>query len=453
MTGSEALPNKTRSVADAAQESSKLPRRAAQLAAKSWIAPAAATCLLLALLVRVALLTSTYTVHVIGIDSAGPYEAAGLVGAGSGSIYSVFDFVYLPTTPLLLLPLVHASPELVTGLIAGMSAAAIAIAAVVLGAVADRQHRAWGIALGALVGLIALRSQLVLETLLIGNFDAILAAFAAVVAVAWLRGRWNLGLAVLFVSLAIKPALVPLLLLPLLARRWRALAVGVGATLAVVAVSAILTPGGQHVLSLPGFLLRGSTIRNTPFNISYTSQAAVYGHPLLGTLARIALILVAIPEVVRFARANPATQTLTAPALSVLVLTTTFLAGGLGENHFLLLVLSGLLVAAQAGGAGRYLLLAGFALGLRPRSGPGSLHVSNLSFVAALTLIALGAALCHRRLHRRAEPDVLQTGAAKGSRRRVLSEAQGAWRGSDDVTVTGSQQRRSPRRRTAPRTS
>ncbi|MGI5528431.1 glycosyltransferase 87 family protein [Streptomyces syringium] len=113
------------------------------------------------------------------------------------------------------------------------------------------------------------------------------------------RGRWGAAGVVVGAALALKPILLPLLLLFVLARRWRALAwaVGVPAVVSLGAAWAMPRPGLFFTRTLP-FLLHGQDAYARPYDAAWPSVLPRLGIPpslasLLAVGAAVAVLAVA----------------------------------------------------------------------------------------------------------------------------------------------------------------
>jgi arabinofuranan 3-O-arabinosyltransferase len=124
-------------------------------------------------------------------------------------------------------------------------------------------------AAGGIALLLLAEMPAVKLTLALANVNGLVLLCEAVALLAMLRGRWSLAGVALGLSFAIKPIVVPLLLFPLLARRWRSLGLAIGVplvlSLAALAVNSHVTGFFDHALP---FLLKGNDPRLQPHNAS-----------------------------------------------------------------------------------------------------------------------------------------------------------------------------------------
>ncbi|WP_433200486.1 glycosyltransferase family 87 protein [Dactylosporangium sp. CS-047395] len=130
----------------------------------------------------------------------------------------------------------------------------------------------------------------------LGNWTAPVAASMAVALLLMGRGRWVAAGVVIGVSIAVKPMLVPIGLVFLLARQWRGLAVAAGVPVAVCAIVAPLLPepGLFFTRTLP-FLLGGQDEFARPYDSSLPAmlpRIGIDGAPL--AVVRIAVLAVAL---------------------------------------------------------------------------------------------------------------------------------------------------------------
>ncbi|MEH6379833.1 glycosyltransferase 87 family protein, partial [Streptomyces sp. KLMMK] len=189
-----------------------------------------------------------------GMDNAVVVRAARALLDG-GSPYADKRFLYLPGAVF------AAVPETVFGNEALARAVPVVTALLVLAGVV-LALRIFGVRADSRLAAGVVAALGVFEpfhgVVYLGNWTALSAvAFPAALLLAR-HGRWCAAGAVVGAAMALKPMLVPLLLLFVLARRWRALAwaVGVPAAVSLAAALAMPRPGLFFTRTLP-FLLRG----------------------------------------------------------------------------------------------------------------------------------------------------------------------------------------------------
>ncbi|WP_190133248.1 glycosyltransferase family 87 protein [Streptomyces mashuensis] len=212
----------------------------------------------------------------IGLDNAVVVRAARTLLEG-GSPYADRRFLYLPGAVFAALPqaglpervLFYAVP-LATGAFVGAGAL------LALGLFEVRRDSR----LAALL-LVGLAFFLPFQSLVfLGNWTVVaIVAFPAALLLAR-RGRWSGAGAVVGGSIALKPMLVPVLLLFVLARRWRALgwAVALAAVLSLAAAVAMPHPELFLTRTLP-FLLHGQDAYARPYDASWPAVLPRLGVP------------------------------------------------------------------------------------------------------------------------------------------------------------------------------
>lgn len=166
------------------------------------------------------------------------------------------------------------------------------------------------------------------------------------------RTRWLAAGAVVGAALAIKPMLVPVLLLFVFARRWRALAVAVGVPVAASALAALVMPrpGMFFTRTLP-FLLQGQDAFARPYDASVGMILARLGVPEVlaygvGALAAAAGLGCAW---VRWRRGPGGPRRLVETAAMLML--AAFLVSRPSFDHYLLVVLPLLLASVAAAGS------------------------------------------------------------------------------------------------------
>ncbi|MFF4793420.1 glycosyltransferase family 87 protein [Streptomyces sp. NPDC001276] len=159
------------------------------------------------------------------------------------------------------------------------------------------------------------------------------------------RGRWDLAGLVLGLSVAVKPLLLPVVVLLVLARRWRALAWMVAVPLALSLGAALIMPdpGGFFTRTLP-FLLKGGDGLMRPFDSSLPAVLPRLGLPpvpaeVLALAAAAAGVLCAR---LRWRRADPGPARLADTA--ALLMLASYLVSRPSYDHYLVVVVP-LLVA------------------------------------------------------------------------------------------------------------
>ena len=249
-----------------------------------------------------------------------------------GAPYSVKAFVYPPSSLLLLRPLAPLTHHqlVVGGLVATevIGTLCVMLTAVAIGA------RWWGPTAAVSVLLLsltgAMRGEMPLENLSILGFLALALFFLFV-----LRGHWIAAAVVIGLSLSIKPLLLTVLIVFLLARKWKALGVARRDPGRAERVGlAILPAPGQIFSKLPSLFNR--TGSGVVYNSAWVDVARTLGLPegvtILLRVATVVMVLVAMWL---------AWTRMTDPRLRIITSTSVllmgaFLAGTFSEYHFML---------------------------------------------------------------------------------------------------------------------
>jgi hypothetical protein len=267
-----------------------------------------------------------------GMDYLPLRHAAEALLAGR-SVFGDPLFVYPPTAALMLLPAALGTPAggFVGWVLAGVAALLLAAGLIARQAPRPRRVAVFAIAtMGLLGGVIAVRS------VFLGNLSELLVPVAVGVLLSFHRGRWVLGCALLAASLLVKPLLAPLVLVPLLHRRWRPLLVTMVPGGALALLSMLVVPGGRNFPAVLRYCLTGTNLHGTNAvnNLSLRGWAEGRHAPHLLGVAAAAVVLVMIVALVgRRVRAGEKSSPIW---LGAVLLLGTFLAGGISEVHFLL---------------------------------------------------------------------------------------------------------------------
>ena len=191
-------------------------------------------------------------------------------------------------------------------------------------------------------------SESVTETLRLGNLNnSLLLALGAGFLLAELRGRVVLAGVLLGISLALKPVLVLLLLLPLLRRGWRtvAWAISIPVALNVLGLALVPVPSDFFDVTVPNLLHA-----REQYNHSLWAFGAYLGAPGWSVLAaRVLVLVLAGMAVWRLRSLEDAVLRLTT-SYGVLVLAT-FLVSSLSQAYYSVILLPLLLTVVRAGSA------------------------------------------------------------------------------------------------------
>jgi len=269
----------------------------------------------------------------VGIDYLPVRNAAQALLHGD-SVFTDPLFVYPPTAALLLAPTAFGSltAGFVGWVLAGIAALVLTAWLVTREAPPARRLAVFGVAImGLLGGVIAARS------LFLGNLSELLAPVAVGALIAFRRGRWVLGCALLAASLLVKPLLAPLVLVPVLHRQWAPLVRTMVPGGALLLLAMALVPGGATFPGVLRYCLAGTNLHGTNAinNLSLRGWAEGQHAPhALGAAAAAVTLLAVLVLVGRRVRNGDRPSPIW---LGAVLLFGTFLAGGISEVHFLLI--------------------------------------------------------------------------------------------------------------------
>ncbi len=220
-----------------------------------------------------------------GIDNEVVVRAARTLMEG-GSPYADKRFLYLPGAVFAAVPQTFFSERVLFYAVPVVTGALVAVGAVLALWIFDvRVDSRLAVALAFGIALFLPFHSLVF----LGNWTAAsVVAFPAALLLAR-HGKWTSAGAVVGAAVAMKPMLVPVLLVFVLARRWRALAwaVVIPAAVSLVAASAMPRPVLFFTRTLP-FLLHGQDAYARPYDASWSTVL-----PRLGVPHAVALALAA----------------------------------------------------------------------------------------------------------------------------------------------------------------
>ncbi|MFD5413215.1 DUF2029 domain-containing protein [Streptomyces nojiriensis] len=363
-----------------------------QPAARSW------QVVSLAVLLGVAVSTSLRANW--GSDNAFVVKAAETLLAG-GSPYEDKRFLYLPSAVLMAVPEALLPREVLRWVLPlGMSGLLGAgwLAALRIFAVPLRSRLAVG---GFAVFALAYKPYV--NLVLIGNWTAISAAALPVALLLAQRRSWGSAGLVVGLAIACKPMLVPLGLLFLVARRWRALAAAVLVPLGFSLAGALVMPSPSlfFTKTLP-FLLQGQDSYALPWD---ASPIAVL--PRLGVPAPLA-VLVAFAGAgaglwaawVRWRREDADGGELRLVETACMVMLAAFLVSRPSFDHYLLVVLPLLMASVVRPGAAARSPWFWAVLGPQVAGipWPSELEAKRRAFKDCATLCGLAFVLARRAL-------------------------------------------------------
>jgi arabinofuranan 3-O-arabinosyltransferase len=195
----------------------------------------------------------------------------------------------------------------------------------------------------ALLSIVLLKADVFANSLFLYNPTVLFALPAVLIAGFWSRGRWTIGAVVLGVSVALKPVLILLFLIPLVLRLWRPTAVGAVVAGALTLIGLVAGNDLRGFLRLPGQIADGTSLHGALLNHNVNLASVAQVHPRLALIADLAriLVVVAFAAMVWAASRKPLSPTdmfVLAGGLALVLP----LAGSLDEIHYSLLALPAL---------------------------------------------------------------------------------------------------------------
>jgi hypothetical protein len=153
------------------------------------------------------------------------------------------------------------------------------------------------------------------------------------------------------ITLVIKPLLLPFLVLPLLARQWRVLALASSIAAGVSLASLPLTGGASDLPRVARYLLHGSNLVGSLAVHNLSVRGFGEYHHLNAALTdgvRLVIVAVAVLAVIRTARRAAPLDLFDSAAIATLLLLAVLLAGSLSEIHYLFSVIPGVILVGFA---------------------------------------------------------------------------------------------------------
>jgi Glycosyltransferase family 87 len=288
----------------------------------------------------------------VGSDLLPVYDAGLAIARGhGGSIYAIDPldpFVYPPTSAIIA-ALVAQLMSLSTA--RWLMAAAEFISILVTSYAAfwlTLRSRWWPIVASAWV-FVLIATNFTSTATWLENVSMLLPPAALLIYYFAAADRWELAMVVLGSTVVVKPLLVPLFVLPLLARKFRLTVITLVAIVGVTLLAALLTGNAGHLASLAHRLATGSDLVGRRASVNNSS---LYGfglrHGLAGAMdvLRVLVVLLFAAAVWRIRRTHDTWGLREYAGVGTLALVTTFLAGSLGEIHYLFSVIPGAIVIA-----------------------------------------------------------------------------------------------------------
>jgi arabinofuranan 3-O-arabinosyltransferase len=191
------------------------------------------------------------------------------------------------------------------------------------------------------------------NAIVLGSWTVPVAMLACVALLLMGRDRWALAGVAIGLSIAVKPMLIPLGLIFLLARRWGgfAFAAGIPVLMSAATLLVVADPKLFFTKTVP-FLVGGQDSYSQPYDLSLGTMLPRLG--IHGPVVAAARLLVAVAAVVvavwRWRQESRGQASRLVETSSILMLGT-FLVSSPGFDHYILLVLPGLLAGAATLGS------------------------------------------------------------------------------------------------------
>ena len=266
-----------------------------------------------------------------GYDFRPMYQAAQALLEGR-PIYAVPMFGYPPFAAVAFAPFAALDWSSANHIYVVFQVCVAMAGSALLGATLFSRHRFIG---AATVTLALLASQFFWSSVHLYNVSLLMLLPLVAVARFWASERWSAGAVVLGVSVAIKPLLLLLFLVPLIRRRFGAAALGAGVLVGLTLVGAVLSHDLGGLLDLPRHVLVGASLLGDVqiYNVSPSSIGVIYPQ-LAGamTVLRFALAVGIVSTLWRVRRWRNSFETmLVVTGLLVLAIP---LVGTLSEIHY-----------------------------------------------------------------------------------------------------------------------
>lgn len=303
-------------------------------------------------------------------------------------------FIYLPSSALFAAPFGWLPEAVAVGIGATLGCVAVIVFAWSAVRLLAPQLPSWvapAVVLGVLV------SHVGGDLITVANSEFVTLAVLPLLLRWGADGRWLQFGVLLGISIAVKPFLIALLAVLLLARQVRALALAIGipVALSLLVLPFTADPGGFFGVTIPN-LIQGQSVLNNPANASLANLLPTLGVPPVVTLAvRGLLVVVGLTAAFfRWRAARATASVVTVVEVGTILLLTSSLASSVVWSHYSLLALPVFVVAAHPGAVTRRiwviwpLLLPMFALGY-PAVVPGVWGSVSFRVGASLALILL----------------------------------------------------------------
>jgi len=222
------------------------------------------------------------------------------------------------------------------------------------------------------------------------NVDSVVVLGEVLALLAMSRNRWLLGAVLLALTIAVKPAIFPILLIPLLFRRWSAAGVSVLILVALNFIGfALLADGPRFLTTTVPHLIAGNGAFLRSWNVSLVGAFTVLGLPV-AMAAPFRLVVVAVSAgLVWRTLVGRSDLGLKLAQISGFVLLATILAFTFSFEHYLIYLLPFLAATLRRDWAlDRRLALAGLVLIAVPDLPGQLLHSATLFWMGRLLYTA-----------------------------------------------------------------
>jgi arabinofuranan 3-O-arabinosyltransferase len=266
----------------------------------------------------------------------------------NGHPYASPYFNYPPSNLLLTWPLALFRLGSLLHPLLGVSI--ILLGASVMMSAAAVGRRWWGLC--AAVGVWFLNGCLPSYQVLILLNTSVVTAFALALSFLLLsRGRWTAGAVVLGISFGIKPLLLPVLIVFLLARKWRPFAIALAIPVGLNLIALAVVPHVGNVWSKPGYLLSGAGAAFSPLNAALNGVGDTHHWQRLFTIGLRVAVAALSALVIWWAWYRLPTLALRVITAGSAALLGVFLSGPLAEDHYMLMFVPLAMTIAAGGSA------------------------------------------------------------------------------------------------------
>ena len=226
------------------------------------------------------------------------------------------------------------------------------------------------------------------------NLDAVAVLGESLALLAMGRGSWLTGGALLALTFSVKPVVLPLLIIPLLMRRWAAVGIAVAIPLTLTAIGLALSADApSFVTTTVPHLIQGNGPFLRSWNISLAGAANLLGLPVVTAAVLRLLVLAASATLIWRSLQRPGEDGPKIAQLSGFLMIATVLCFSFSFEHYLIYLLPFLISLLRTDWAlNRGVALAGLVCIAVPDLPGQLLHSATLFWVGRL-LYTVGALL------------------------------------------------------------